>query len=455
MLKGKKLKLKIDSMSHGSAALAKHDGLAVFVDNACPGDEILAEVYDDRKTFAFASLEEFEKASEYRNHDPKCKLHKVCGGCQWQHIDYAKQLEFKRKNIIDLFYDQELLENRNLDNELIREAIGMDNPWNYRNKVIFPVETIASTGRLHTGYYKKNTHDLINIKYCPIQYSVYDQIMEAIKDLAQDYGIGKPPLRHIALRSNIDQSEILVTFIIRKKSFDEDLQVKFSELAKDLAGRFDEIKGIALNYNDMSTNVIMGHETETIWGEDYIVDQLANLKFRLSPTSFFQINNQQALKLVETVGDFAELSSGQKVLDAYAGIGTIALSLAKKQDLRVTAIEIVESAVNDGIKNAELNGIKNVDYRCGKVEDYIEEFQDGDFDLVIVNPPRKGCTNKVLDALANIKSKKIVYVSCNPASLARDIKHLEPKGYKLKKLQPIDLFPHTYHIESVCLLERS
>lgn len=459
MLKGKSLKLKIDAMSHGSAGIAHHDGLPIFVDNTCVGDEVSLEIYDDRKKFAFANLEELIEPSPLREANPPCKIHKICGGCQWQHIGYQEQLKFKRQNIIDLLVDQHIIDkawrgNYELDMDFIPEAFAMEQPWHYRNRITYPVETVKSTGRLLAGYYKKKTHDLVNVKHCPIQYEIFDEIMETVKDVLTNHGIGKPLLRHIALRSNHQQNQVLLTFIVRKKELRESDKQTFETIAKEISQKYSAIKGVSLNYNDLSTNVIFGNETEVIHGAGYIIDEISGLQFRLSATSFFQVNNLQATKLVGTVKSFAAIQEGDKVLDAYAGTGALALALASERKTKLTAIEVIESSVLDGKENCRLNNLHNIEYLLGKVEDHIEEFKKDDFKVITVNPPRKGCTNKVLDALAQIAPERMVYVSCNPATLARDLKYLEQYGYKLAKLQPIDLFPHTYHIESVALIEK-
>ena len=455
--KGSELELTIDSMSHGSAGIARHDGFAIFLDNVCPGDKVLAEVYDHRKSFAMAKIKDLLEPSSAREPEPKCKLHKVCGGCQWQQINYKKQLEYKRKNIVDLFTKEAI---SGFEPSMISPALGMegDGPWSYRNKVIFPVDTVKSNGRLKAGYYVKNTHDLINIKHCPIQYSIFDEVMEQIKEFCSKHGIAKPLLRHIALRANHDQSELLITFIVRRKEFKNKLSSKvmpskaFKDIARLLSKKFPQLKGVSLNFNDFSTNVILGELTETIAGQGYITDEVNGIKFKISPTSFFQVNNQQAAKLMEKVYEFSDLSDGDTVLDAYAGIGTFSIFLAKKKNIKLTAVEVIKSAVEDGKSNAELNSVERIEYHCSKLEDFADKFESDQFKTLVVNPPRKGCTNKVLDSFGKISPERIVYVSCNPATLARDIKYMEQFGFKLEKLQPIDLFPHTYHIESVALL---
>ncbi len=484
MLKGQKLELEIESMSHGAHGIARNGSkIPIFIENTCPGDKLFAEVYDDRRTFAFASIQELIKASESRNANPKCPLHKVCGGCQWQQIDYKKQLESKRKNIIDLLVNEKVLdkswrEDYKKDPSLIPEVLGMDDPWNYRNKIVYPVGT-KENGRVVAGYYKRNSHDLINIKYCPVQYSVFDEIMAFVKEECSKNAIKKPWLRHIAMRANHDQSQILLTFIVRtktpiyknkikqsgsgakkplRKASEEktfmELKAKLKKVAAIIKEKFPKIVGISSNYNDLSTNVILGQEMELILGESFMLDKLNDLSFKVSPTSFFQINNEQAEKLVDKVVEFADLKEGAKVLDAYSGTGSLALALAENSKAKVLGIEAVESSVKDARENAKLNKLESVDFKLSKLEDSISEIVKEKYDLLVTNPPRKGCTNKVLDAFGKIGSEKIVYVSCNPASLARDIKYLEQFGYSLKTLQPIDLFPHTYHIESVALLTK-
>jgi 23S rRNA (uracil1939-C5)-methyltransferase len=506
-------------MSHGPYAIGELDsGLKVFVENACPGDELAVEIYDEHKNFAFANISETLSLSPLRNLDPKCKLHKICGGCQWQHIDYAQQLRFKRDNIRDLIIksgiDTKLLATKlnhedpmiALDQGICERAtghlsegefhqsealpdyqaksrhevtysgvnehtegnaamddfatslpavLGMDEPWHYRNKIIYPVETVPQTKRLLAGYYKRKSHELVNIKYCPIQYEIFDAIMTEIKDLCSERGIGKPLLRHIALRANIDQSQVLVTFIIRPSELNADKKSTIHRIFQILHKKFPQIKACSLNYNNLSTNVIFGKRTETLTGEQSsIIDQLGDIQLSISPASFFQINNSQFLKIIKTIKDFIDIQDGDRMLDAYCGIGTISLSLAKGfPQSKIEAIEVIDSAIEDAKTNAKLNEINNVNFKLGQVEDHIGKYAQGHFKLVIINPPRKGCTNKVLGALGVISAPKIIYVSCNPATLTRDIKYLEQYGYRLAKIQPVDLFPHTFHVETVALLE--
>ena len=442
-------------MSYGPFAITHSaEGEVVFVENACPEDEVEAEVYDKRKGFSYATISEMVSESKLRNPSPDCKLHKICGSCQWQHIDYAEQLKFKKKNIEDLIkeakIDTSLLQGAGGD-VAIPEVLGMDSPWNYRNKVSYPVKTVKSTGRLQAGYFKRNSNELINIKYCPIQYSIFDEIIDVVKDMCSDKGITDEVLRHILLRSNFDNSQVLLCLIVKKKELFPETHTDIKEIFKTLVEKFPMLKTCTINYNTLSTNVILGDKTETVIGSGYIFETINDLTIRISTTSFFQVNTLQFSKIVDLIAK--EVEPNSKVLDAYCGAGTIALTLAKRiPGLDITGVEVVASAVKDANKNAEINDLKAY-FIESKVEDQIEELKD--FDSVIVNPPRKGCTNKVLDTLGAIASNKIIYVSCNPSTLTRDIKRLESFGYKLKSLQGVDMFPHTFHVETVSVLEKT
>jgi len=475
-----KQKYKIESMSYGPFAISHSaEGEVVFIENACPEDEVEAEVYDKRKGFSYASITELVKESSLRNPDPNCKLHKICGSCQWQHIDYNEQLKFKKKNLEDLVRESKI------DfNEELPDVLGMEEPWNYRNKVCYPVKTVKSTGRLQAGYFKRNSNELINIKFCPIQYSIFDEIIDKVKDLCSDKLITDEVLRHILLRSNNDKSQVLLCLIVRKKELFPETHASIKEIFKTLTAEFPQLKTCTINYNTLSTNVILGEKTETVIGSGYIFETVNDLTLRISTTSFFQVNTKQFSKIIDLI--VPELKADSKILDAYCGAGIISLALAKKlSGLDITGIEVVASAIKDANKNAEINDVK-AHFIEGKVEDQIlhlfqkapdarlasseqaeltdvsmmtaknkRNVADGllGVDVVIVNPPRKGCTNKVLDALGEMAVKKIIYVSCNPSTLTRDIKRLEGFGYKLKSFQGVDMFPHTYHVETLAILE--
>ena len=474
--------LKIDSMSFGLHAIATDpdSGIKVFIENACPGDELKAEIYDIQKDMAFANITEIISASPLREEDPRCKLHKICGSCQWQHIKYEEQLNFKKINLLDAFK----LNKVNLPNEI--SVKGLNNPWHFRNKVIYPVETVKSTGRLLAGYYKTKSNDLINIKHCPIQYSIFEELMEGIKELCSGEGIGTPLLRHVLLRSSYDENEVLVSFILRKKLFKARDRHAIKRIFDVILREFPEVKAATINYNDDSTNVILGEETELIAGDrDYIVDKLKDIQVKISTSSFFQINNEQFCNILESIKSFIEQAtkdklkddentekgvpqqdlketdtqgviSRLKILDAYSGIGSISLSLAKAfPQHSFKSFELNNAAVINAKDNIELNNLDNLEVELASAEEYFKEEQNLDFDIIILNPPRKGCSNKILENISKSNAQKVIYLSCNPSTLARDIKFLEERDFKLTEIKAFDMFPHTFHLETLALLSRN
>ncbi|MDD9899236.1 MAG: 23S rRNA (uracil(1939)-C(5))-methyltransferase RlmD [Candidatus Melainabacteria bacterium] len=449
------MKTKVIAMAHGPYAIAKEDGV-IFIENACPGDELELEIYDQRKDFAYAHIIELLEASELRAPEPPCKIHKICGSCQWQHIQYDEQLKFKQQNLTDLIPGVET-----------PAIVGMDEPWNFRNKITYPVEVVGKTGRVKAGYFKRNSNELINVKHCPIQYSIFDEIMDALKEQMSTRGYPDKLIRHIMLRSNIDQSEILLCVVLRESMLDKEFRNKLRVDLNKIQEKFPQIVTTSINYNDLSTNVILGQKTEVHNGPGYITETFGGIKLEISTTSFFQVNTKQFLKIVEqiksailrTLSEEKGTSGSHKLLDLYCGIGTISLSLAKAiPELDITGIELVESAVENAKKNAEINQISTAKFIHGKVEDLASPEPSAQspqpYDIVIVNPPRKGCTNKVLNDLGQLKFKQLIYVSCNPSTLARDAKHLEQFGFKIQSLQGFDMFPHSFHFETLAVLTR-
>lgn len=428
----------VESMTYGPFALC-HDsnGKIIFVENVCPGDQIDFEIYDEHKDFAYAQVSTLISLSQDRMQNPPCKIHKICGSCQWQHIDYPAQLEFKRKNLENLLQKFQIRFSKPIPN-----LIAMENPWNYRNKVIYPVKSNSKT--LKAGYFKRNSHELINIKFCPIQYSIFDSIIETIKDLALEHQISDEFLRHILLRSNYDQSQILCSFIVRSSLPNKKEIIK---LFKKLRSKFPNILGCTLNYNDDSTNVILGNKTELIDGQNYIFENFLGLEFKISTESFFQINTLQFEKIIKLIAN--QIQAESSILDAYCGTGTISLSLASLlPKLRITGIESIRSAVDDAIFNAQHNSIP-ANFLHSKVED-LENYSD--FDHIILNPPRRGLHKNFIQRFIQIQSPSLIYLSCNPSTLCRDLKILE-NHYQLEQIIPIDMFPHSFHFETLAILK--
>ena len=308
------------------------------------------------------------------------------------------------------------------------------------------------------GYYKRKSNDLINIKYCPIQYEIFDQVIDRLKELCTEYGIHDPLLRHMLLRASHDQSELLISFIVRGKLLSEADLEAIEKIFEQIYGEYEQLKVCTLNINDDSTNVILGKETRLVKGErDFIYDQIKDVKVKISTSSFFQINNKQFTNILDSIIGYVKEIKPLQVLDAYAGLGSISLNLAKSlPEMKFEAFEINSSAVADAHENILENELNNLNYIEASAEDYFRSLE-AEFDLIILNPPRKGCTNKVLNEIvARDEVKDIVYLSCNPATLARDIKYLEKKSdFVLQSIKAFDMFPHSFHLESLVWLSRA
>lgn len=459
---GQVIDLHIDSMAYDNSAIGRYKDFVVMVDRATPGDLLQAQITTLRPNYGRAKITEIKKSDlDYRIEAP-CKLYKVCGGCQWQHLPYEKQLEQKDLLLKNFFA------RLNLNEGILKSIFGAENPWNYRNKVQYPVRTIESTGRLKAGYFEWNSNELVNIKYCPIQHNVFDNIVETVREFAPKYKItawdGKKKtgwLRHICVRIGVNTGEALLTLV----GINEHLS-KSQEFANELMCRHPELVGVCLNINKNTTNVIYGEKTKILKGRGYIFEEINGLKFKISATSFFQVNTCQTIKLLNIVGEMfrtdapmGRLNKAITVLDAYCGTGLISLFLAKYAK-KIIGIEEIKQSIEDAQFSAKENHIKNTDFRVGKVENKIKEILENEKpEIVVLDPPRAGCNKKILENIVNSNVKKIIYVSCNPTTLARDLDILcrggfETRPFKVKSIQPIDMFPHTYHIECIALLER-
>ncbi|HNB21809.1 MAG TPA: 23S rRNA (uracil(1939)-C(5))-methyltransferase RlmD [Candidatus Melainabacteria bacterium] len=507
--KGTLVELTITSMAPGGEAFGKADQLPVFISRGAPGDLAEVELYDVRKKFAKGKIERLIKPSADRV-EPPCKLFKVCGGCQWQHISYEKQAEHKTSIV-----KQAISHIGGLDESIVQPCIGAEEPLYYRNKVQFPVRNPKGSNRILAGYFKQDSHELVNIKHCPVQSKELDFMLETVKDVLEEYDITaydertrKGLLRHIHARQSRADGNILLTLVL---NCSEDTEPEtLGELADLIMVRDEKIVGVAANYNDRPGNRILGDKTRVIAGNAFIDEVLkttneklpnklqSGLTFRLSATSFFQVNTEQAAKLLEIVylEAYGQNSGGQKlstVIDAYAGVGAFSLWLSGGCD-RLIAIEEYPQAVLDGRLNAENNGITNVEFVEGDVAGVLPQYSaiSEKIELIVLDPPRKGLSPDTVTALLALAPERIIYVSCNPSTLARDLKYLaqgsvpasvsnnesgedgtdaedtglEPAsagrgesktgkfGYKTVRIQPIDLFPQTYHVESVATLER-
>ena len=426
------------------------DGCTLFVKDALIGDVIKAKIMKMKKNYGYARMMEIITPSSDRV-EPKCAFHKQCGGCQIQALSYEKQLEYKKKKVLN-----NLTRIGGLNDLPEFDLIGMEEPYHYRNKAQFPFGT-DKNGEIVTGFYAGRTHSIISNTKCYLGVEENEQILEIILAHLKKYHIpaydeqtGKGLLRHVLIRKGFTTGELMVCLILNGTRMPE-----VKELAAELA-KIPGMTSITINVNTKQTNVIMGQEMRSVWGQDYITDYIGNVKYQISPLSFFQVNPVQTRKLYERALEYADVESGETVWDLYCGIGTISLFLAQKAK-QVYGVEIVPQAIEDAKHNARLNGFTNAEFYVGKAEEVLpEKYREEGVkaDVIVVDPPRKGCDEALLQTIVQMKPKRVVYVSCDSATLARDLKYLTGEGYKVVKGTVVDQFPHTVHVETVTLLQR-
>ena len=436
-----------EDLTHDGAGVAKVEGYPLFVPNGLPGEKAKIKVIKVNKGYGFGRLMEITEASPYRV-EPECPIYKECGGCQLQHMSYEGQLKAKEKQVSDV-----LQRIGKLENVKVHPVLGMENPWRYRNKAQVPIG--EHEGGLIGGFYQQRSHQIIDMKACIIQQEKNDEVVKKVKEICNINGVRaydeqkhKGELRHIMARYGLKSGEVMVVLVTRTNELTGKKKI-IEEIVKRIPG----VKSIVQNINSKKTNVIFGDETKVLWGEEVIYDSIGDIKFAISAGSFYQVNPEQTKVLYDKALEYADLTGEENVIDAYCGIGTISLFLAQKAR-KVYGVEIVPEAIEDAKKNAELNGISNVEFAVGEAETVIPEWYENGVvaDVLVVDPPRKGCDDKLLQTIINMKPKKVVYVSCNPATLARDLRVLEDGGYQTVEVQPVDMFPQTMHVECVAQL---
>ncbi len=425
--------------------IAKIDGYTLFVDGAIKGEKIKALVVKANKTYGYGKILEIIKKSPDRV-EPICPQYKRCGGCVLQHMSYEAQMRYKEdkvKKTINKFLGDY--------NYQFNSIIGMGIPYNYRNKAQYPCQK----GKI--GFYSPRTHDVIENDYCYIQDEEADKLAKRSFELLMQFGNecydekeGDGNIRHIMVRIGKNTGEMMLVIITNKEEL-----LGTEEMIDTLKNEFANLKSIVQNINSKSTNIIMGQKCITLYGEDYIVDTLGEYNFKISPLSFYQVNPVQTEALYYTAIEMADLKGDETAFDLYCGIGTISSFLSSKCK-KVYGVEIVPEAIEDANENAKLNNISNIDFRCGAAEELIPEMYEKEnisADVVFVDPPRKGCDVELLNTIIKMKPKKMVYISCNVATLGRDIKYLVDNGFELKEVQPVDQFPQTAHCECICALK--
>ena len=443
------VEVEIVDLTHEGAGVAKVDGFVFFVDNALPGEVIKMRVLKLKKNIGFGKVEEYVTLSPNRNQDIDATYLRS-GIADFGHMTYEEQLKFKRKQVVDNLY-----KTAGISDVEVAETLGMETPYAYRNKAQVPVRRVK--GQLETGFYRKNSHDLIPIEDFLIQDKEIDKLIVFVRDLLRRYDL-KPYdekeqtglIRHLVVRRGHYSGQMMLVFVTtRPKVF------RIDQVIAKITEAFPNVVSIIQNINDKNTNAIFGKEFRTLYGQDTITDSMLGNNYEISAQSFYQVNTEMAEKLYQTAIDFSDLNSDSIVIDAYSGIGTIGLSFAK-QVKEVYGVEVIETAVEDAKKNAERNGITNAHYVADSAENAMAKWSKDGIkpDVIIVDPPRKGLTESFIKASVAMQPEKITYVSCNPATMARDIKLYQELGYELKKVQPVDLFPQTHHVETVALLSK-
>ncbi|MGV3027351.1 23S rRNA (uracil(1939)-C(5))-methyltransferase RlmD [Streptococcus hyovaginalis] len=449
MQKNDIVEVEIIDLTHEGQGVAKVDGLVFFVDNALPGEIIKMRVLKLKKKIGFGKVEEYLALSNKRNQTIDAAYLRS-GIADFGHMVYEEQLKFKRQQVVNNLY-----KTAGISNVEVAETLGMEKPIAYRNKAAVPVRRV--NGQLETGFFRKHSHDLMPIEDFYIQDKVIDELIVFVRDLLRRFDI-KPYdeqeqtglIRNLLVRRGHYSGEIMLVLVTtRPKLF------RIEQMIDKITEAFPDVVSILQNINDQSTNAILGSEFRTLYGKETITDSMLGNDYEISAQSFYQVNTEMAEKLYQTAIDFSDLSADDVVIDAYSGIGTIGLSFAK-QVKAVYGVEVIETAVADAKKNAERNGVTNAHYVADSAENAMARWSKKGIkpSVILVDPPRKGLTESFIRASVAMAPEKITYISCNPATMVRDIKLYEELDYKLQKVQPVDLFPQTHHIETVALLSK-
>lgn len=454
MKKNDIVEVTITDMGADGEGIGKVNGFTLFIKDGIIGDVLEVKIIKLKKHYGYARMMKILTPSKYRV-EPLCPIARRCGGCQIQELKYEEQLAFKQNKVRN-----HLIRIGKFEEELITRVMdpiaGMEQPFYYRNKAQFPIGT-DKEGNIITGFYAGRTHDIIPNKKCYLGVDVNETIldlvigfMEQYKIQAYDEKVNKGLVRHVLIRYGFATKEIMVCIIINGKTLPHSEELV--KALKELPG----MTSITLNINEKNTNVIMGHQLEVLWGQGYISDKIGDITYQISPLSFYQVNPVQTKVMYDKVVEYADVKKEDVVWDLYCGIGTISLYLAQYVK-EVHGVEIIPQAIEDAKKNSHINGIENAYFYVGKAEDVVpKKYKEEGIhaDVIIVDPPRKGCDETLLDTILSIKPRRVVYVSCDSATLARDLQYLCERDYELKKVQVVDNFGNTVHVETVVLMSR-
>ncbi len=445
------LTVKIEKLSNLGLGIAKNDGYVIFVPNTCPGDTVRIKIIKKNKNYSNAELVEIIEPSPDRT-EPFCRMQKICGACQLQFINYDAQLKYKKEIVQDTM--RSIFSN---DVE-VRDVIPSPLIKEYRHKIQYPIGQTKDSKRILAGYYKTGSHELVNIKYCPIQPEYCDRIIDFIRTKGQEINVSgydekteKGELRHVVIRTSNANKKSLVVLVVNSNKISKPIKA----LAEAIYCSLDNINGVAVNFNNKKTNLILGDKTETIQGHGYIEEALCDKIFRVGAKTFFQVNPQSADNIFRYVKKYiSENFKNPSILDAYAGITAFGICLSDIAS-KVVSIEEEKESVDLAKSITEQNKITNIELHQGDAGRFLsnETVLGRQFHVTILDPPRKGCTPNSLDYALKLTKDKIIYVSCNPATLARDLKYLKEFGAEVEYIQPFDMFPHTYHIENVAIID--
>ncbi|MBC2022297.1 23S rRNA (uracil(1939)-C(5))-methyltransferase RlmD [Listeria booriae] len=442
------LDVVFEDLTHDGNAVAKIDGYPIFVPQGLPDEIAQIKVLKTNKNYGFGKIIELTKESADRV-TPPCLVYSQCGGCQLQHLSYDGQLRMKQKQVA------QVMKRIGKQDVEVLPTLGMENPWNYRNKAQVPVGFV--NGRLVAGFYQQRSHQIIDMNTCLIQQEENNEVIQTARAVFAKYHVEpydettrKGVLRHLMTRFATTTGELMLVIVTTKLNFPNK-----EEILAELQQSIPELTSLVQNVNTANTNVIFGEQTVVLAGREYIMDTIHGISFAISARSFYQVNPEQTEILYAEALKLAGLTGEETVIDAYCGIGSISLCLAKEAK-HVYGVEIVPQAIEDARANAKLNKMDNVTFAVGKAEEVIPDwFKQGiKADVLVVDPPRKGCDDALLQTILKMKPKRVVYVSCNPATLARDMLVLTEGGYEAEMVQPVDMFPQTTHVECVTVLER-
>ena len=449
--KGDIIEVKLDNLAYGGERVGHYNGMAVFVDKGVPSEKVRVKITNKKKNYAKAEMLEVIDESQNRV-SAKCSIYDDCGGCQLQEIDYNYQLSLKKEIIKDA-----LTRIGNLKNVKVNDIIAMDYPWYYRNKAQFPLKE-NNEGKIMAGFYKKGSHDIVPLSSCPIQHQLINRIAQkTLKEFNNNNKLSvynenkhKGFLRHLIIRVGVCTNQATLTIVTNGHNLNA-----LDKIANRLMKDIPELVGVLQNINKEKTNVIMGEKTKVINGNSRYRDYINSIKYDISVDSFFQTNTMQTDKLYNTALEYANFKGNETLIDCYCGTGSIGLYMANEVK-KVIGIDLNSKAIKDAKDNARINNIKNADFIVADLREKIKEIMDnhgGENTTLLFDPPRKGLNDKIINTVLDKMPEKVIYISCNPTTLARDLKKFNKK-YEIKEIQGVDMFPQTYHIESVTLLQK-